>query len=209
MPLPTTSSKAGHLKKHRTLCLMGFSPCTSHLDFGKQTSTVPPRHARLKCDRQQDSCYRCNNSGPVWRVIRGWVSTPTIIVYGAQALQMSPVLWPHIQHSLGLVSTKARIDPGIPKTQDVNPFPRSGMEGEHGGGDFHGLISGTRHWGCPCACRGACHSNRDGRRGLGLLTGSISVDRSPLSESRQGFPPSWFFKVKGEPYSSPLKCVAP
>lgn len=42
----------------------------------------------------------------------------------------APILRPHIQHSLGLVSTKARIDPGIPKTQDVNPFPRSEMAGE-------------------------------------------------------------------------------
>lgn len=25
-PLPNTSNKAGHLKKHRTLCLMGFIP---------------------------------------------------------------------------------------------------------------------------------------------------------------------------------------
>lgn len=108
MPLPTTSSKAGHLKKHRTLCLTGFVPST-FLPPGLGKANKPGATQARQAQMRQAAGFLLplQQLGPCLAGYPGLGQHPTIIVYGAQALQMSPVLWPHIQ-----LFARTRVDKG-------------------------------------------------------------------------------------------------
>lgn len=103
MPLPTRPNNAGHLKKHRTSCLTGIIPCTPRPNGGKQTR--PSAHG---AQMRQAAVFL------LLRALPGGLSNHPSL--WSPSFANGPILWSHIQHSLGLVSTKARIDPGIPKT---------------------------------------------------------------------------------------------
>jgi hypothetical protein len=143
---------------------------------------------------------------------------PTILVgFLEPQLWQEPQFSAHIQHSPVLVSTKG---PYTPEREALAAW--DGLDGLDG---LDGWMVGE----CPPLRRrfpwprlspvpgtgvslrlpwSLSLQSRPPAGPLGLLTRSIFVERCPPSKSRQGFPPSWFSNIKGEPYSGPLKCVA-
>lgn len=106
--LPTTSNKAGQLKKHRTFCLISFFQC----DLPPGWCELPGQFHQPRCNRQQDSCC---NSGPVLREIRA--SLPSI---WSPSFANGPLLTASSSDSC---RTEPRINPGIPRTQDFKSVP--------------------------------------------------------------------------------------